>query len=52
MLLEAHHKLGIPIAHNKLWHPMMLDPNIKNNFVKLKVVTVILIETIFANLKN
>jgi len=29
MFPEAHHKLDISITYDKLWHPMMLDPNIK-----------------------
>jgi hypothetical protein len=52
MFPEARHKLGILIVHHKLWHLMMLDPHIKEFFSKLKVVAIVLVGVIFANLEN
>jgi hypothetical protein len=52
MFLEARHKLGISITNDKLWHPLMLDPHVKNNLAKSKVVVIVLVGTIFTNLDN
>jgi hypothetical protein len=52
MFPKAYCKFGIPITHDKLWHPMMPDHISKNNFVESKVVTIILIGVGFANLEN
>jgi hypothetical protein len=52
MFLEAHHKLDIFITYDKLRHPMMLNPHIKNNFIESKVVVIVLIGAIFTNLEN
>jgi hypothetical protein len=31
MFTKAHHKLDVSITYDKLWHPMMFEPHIKNN---------------------
>jgi hypothetical protein len=36
MLLKACHRLGIPIAHDKLWHHVMLDPNIEKQLCQVE----------------
>jgi hypothetical protein len=36
MFLEAHRKLGIPIAHDNLWHLVMLDPHIKEQLCQVE----------------
>jgi len=36
MFLEAHHKLGVSITNDKLWHPMMLNPHIEEQLSQIK----------------
>jgi hypothetical protein len=52
MFLEVHHKLGISITNNKLWHAIMFIHISKNNLAESKVVAIILVGTILANLDN
>jgi hypothetical protein len=32
MFPKACYKFGVPIIHDKLWHPMMFEPHIKEHF--------------------
>jgi hypothetical protein len=52
MLQEARCKLGNFIIDNELKHPMVLNPQVKNNFVESKVVLTIFVGAIFTNLEN
>jgi hypothetical protein len=36
MFLEAHHKLGIYITNDKLWHLVMLNPHVKEQLNQIK----------------
>jgi hypothetical protein len=52
MFPEAHYKLGISITNDKLQHPVVPDPHIKENLAESKFVVIVLVGTIFANLEN
>jgi hypothetical protein len=52
MFPKSCHKLGVSITSNKLWHLMMLDAHIEDNLANLKVVAIIIVRAIFANLEN
>jgi hypothetical protein len=36
MLAEVHHKLGVFVTDDKLWHPMMPNPHIEKQLSQVK----------------
>jgi hypothetical protein len=50
MFLEARYKLGIFITNDKLQHHVV--PNPHNNLTKSKIIVIVLVGAIFANLEN